>query len=79
MKHLLVTGFYPSKKTAEKVLEKVKGNCAKARIEEYDDAYTVVLAENDDYEKIDDEFSKFMKLKIYCGIISVTGSIKGQN
>lgn len=72
-KYRLVTGFYPSIKTAEKILDKIKGNCKNAKIEEYEDAYTIILAENNDYEKIDDEFSKYMKLKIYCGIMETSG------
>lgn len=65
----LVTGFYPSDKTAQKILKKVKGNCKTARVEKYDGGYTVVLAQSDSYDEIDNMFSKYMKLKIYCGIL----------
>lgn len=67
----LVTGFYPSYKTAQKILQKVKGNCKSARIEPYDGAFTVILSESNDYNEIDDDFSKYMKKKIYCGIITI--------
>lgn len=65
----LITGFYPSRNSAEKILKKVKGNCKEARIEDYDDGFTVILAESDDYEEIDNQFSKYMQMKIYCGIL----------
>lgn len=65
----LVTGFYPSSKSAEKVMKKVKGNCKEAKVEPYEDGYTVILAESDDYEEIDNLFSKYMKQKVYCGIM----------
>lgn len=68
-KYRLVTGWYPSRKTAEKILNKVKGNCNKAFIDEEDDCYVVVLYESDDYDEIDDNWSKFMRMKIYCGIV----------
>lgn len=65
----LITGFYPSIKTAEKIKQKVKGNCKTVRVERYENGYTVVLCESDSYEEIDNQFSKYMKMKIYCGIL----------
>lgn len=67
----LVTGFYPSANTAQKIVQKVKGNCKSAKVEKYDGAFTVVISESNDYNTIDDDFSKYMKKKIYCGIITV--------
>lgn len=69
MKYKLITGFYPSIESASKIVNKVKGNCKTVHYENYDDGYTVVLAESDNYEEIDNLFSKYMKLKIYCGIL----------
>lgn len=65
----LVTGFYPSKKTAEKILNKVRGQCSTARVESFEDCYTVILSESENYDEIDDKFSECMKNKIYCGIM----------
>lgn len=67
----LVTGFYPSEETAKRILKKVKGNCKTAKYEKYENGFTVVLCESEDYEEIDNQFSKYMKLKIYCGILPV--------
>lgn len=68
-KYILVTGFYPSRYTAEKVLKKARSICKDATIEPYEEAFMVVLASSFDYEKIDDLFSKYMKKKLYCGVM----------
>lgn len=65
----LITGFYPSEETARKILKKVKGNCKTAKYEKYEDGFTVILVESENYDEIDNVFSKFMKQKIYCGIL----------
>lgn len=69
-KYRLVTGFYPSKQTATKILKKAKGNCPTATIEEYEDSFIVLLAESDSYDEIYSLFSKYMKAKLFCGIMS---------
>ncbi len=69
-KYKLITGFYPSKETSEKIVNKLKGKGkSKAKVEPYEDGYTVVINESDDYEEIDNMFSECMKDKIYCGIL----------
>jgi len=67
----LVTGFYPSEETAKRIWKKVKGNCKTARYEKYENGFTVVLSESDDYETIDNDFSKYMKMNIFCGILPI--------
>lgn len=69
MKYKLITGFYPSINTCNKVIKKVKGNCTTVHYEQYERGYMVVLAESDDYSTIDELFSKYMKMNIYCGIL----------
>lgn len=69
-KYRLVTGFYPSKETAERICTKVYGNCKTARVEKYEDCYIVNLFESDDYDLVDNKFSECMKNKIYCGIMT---------
>lgn len=66
----LVTGFYPSKATAEKICKKVKGNCKTASVQKYEDCYIVLLYESDNYADIDNKFSECMQKKVYCGIIT---------
>ena len=65
----LITGFYPSIKTAQKILKKVKGNCKTAKVEPYERGFMVTLCESDSYEEIDNQFSKYMRMKIFCGIL----------
>lgn len=65
----LITGFYPSEETAKRLVKKLKGNCKTVKYEKYEEGFTVVLTESEDYEEIDNAFSKFMKQKIYCGIL----------
>lgn len=67
---MLVTGFYPSEETAKKVCKKVKGNCKTAKVQPYEDCFIVNLFESDNYNQIDDKFSKCMQNKIYCGIVN---------
>lgn len=67
--YILVTGFYPSKSSAEKVLKKARAICKSATIEPYEEAYMVVLAESSNYNEIDNLFSKYMKQKLYCGVM----------
>lgn len=71
MTYKLITGFYPSKETANKIFKKTKGICKTVKIEEYEDGFTVVLAKSENYEEIDDLFSKFMQKKVYCGILPI--------
>lgn len=73
-KYKLITGFYPSKETSEKIVTKLKGKGKKAKVVPYEDGYTVVIHESDDYDEIDNVFSECMKEKIYCGILTERGS-----
>lgn len=68
-RYKLITGFYPSKETADKIVNKLKGKCNGVKTEPYEDGFTVVISESDDYEEIDNLFSECMKNKIYCGIL----------
>lgn len=65
----LVTGFYPSIATAEKILKKVKSKYANASVKPFEDCYIVIVGESDNYDEIDNLFSECMKNKIYCGIM----------
>jgi len=65
----LITGFYPSLETAKRIAKKIKGNCKTVKVEPYEEGFTVVLFSSNDYEEIDNQFSKYMQMKIYCGIL----------
>lgn len=69
MRYKLVTGFYPSEQTANKIANKARGNCKDVKVEPYEDCYVVILAESNSYNDIDNLFGFYMTKKIYCGII----------
>lgn len=71
MTYKLITGFYPSKETANKIVKKIKGICKTVKVEDYEDGFTVILAKSENYEEIDNLFSQYMRKKVYCGILSI--------
>ncbi len=68
MKYLIVTGYYPSYNTAQKIVSKISDRVKTAKIIQYEECFCVVLKECKTYEDADKYFGKFMKQKIYCGI-----------
>lgn len=71
MTYKLITGFYPSKETANKIVKKIKGICKTVKVEDYEDGFTVILAKSENYEEIDNLFSQYMRKKVYCGILPI--------
>lgn len=70
MQYSVVTGFYPSEKSAEKVLQKARAVCKDSRIEPYYNGYCVVLFKTDDKKKAVDFCDDCNILRhLFCGII----------
>ena len=74
-KFKVVTGYYPSFNSAEKVktrvnekLKNIKLDDVKAEVVQFSDCYIVLLYQTNDYDRADAVFSKCMNNKIYCGI-----------
>lgn len=65
----LVTGFYPSKNSALKVLESIKGKCPEVTIEPCKNGYSIVICSSYTFETVYLMYQKYTDKKICCGIM----------
>lgn len=64
----VVTGWYPSKNTAERILSKVKAHFKGAFIQEDTGFYTIVIGTYGNYECALRVRENCIARKVYCGI-----------
>jgi hypothetical protein len=68
LEYRIITGWYPSKETAEKVLSKAKAFNKNARVIEGDIFYGVIVDSFEDLEKARAEKDRLISKGLYCGI-----------
>ena len=68
MLYRLVTGWYPSRNTVERIFRNVNSKKRDSRVLELKNGFTISLYENTDYEQCRVMKEKCLEKGIYCGI-----------